>query len=269
MLTVQNLSYKHNKKLILNNISLELGSGIYGLLGPNGSGKTTLLRCIAGVLSPHTGIIIKPHSIGYLPQAFGVFPELTVYEALEYFATLKNIPAKYHRECINQSIEYVDLCSRKNDRVRTLSGGMIRRLGIAQAILGDPDLVLVDEPTNGLDPEERIRFKNLIIKLREKKTVIISTHLIDDVEFLCNHIILLNHGNIISQETAEELRHFAEGKVYTIPVSAKTQLIPPFYIKQEDAKKGDNLLQVLSSVKQPGTLVNPTLEDGYILKIRV
>lgn len=267
MLTVQNLSYKYNNKLILNNISLDLGPGVYGLLGPNGSGKTTLLRCIAGVLSPQAGEIKKPHNIGYLPQAFGMFPELTVYEALEYFATLKGIPGKNRQEFINQSIEYVDLCARKNDRIRTLSGGMVRRLGIAQAILGDPDLILVDEPTTGLDPEERIRFHNLIVKLRNKKTVIISTHLVDDVEFLCNHIILLKHGNVICQESAAELRDFAIGKVYSVPAYAKKQLTPPYYITKEEIVNGTVLLRVLSFMEQFGQLTSPTLEDGYVLRI--
>lgn len=267
MLTVQNLSYKCNNKLILNNISLDLGTGVYGLLGPNGSGKTTLLRCIAGVLSPQTGEIAKPHNIGYLPQAFGMFPELTVYEALEYFATLKGIPTKYRQEFINQSIEYVDLCARKNDRIRTLSGGMVRRLGIAQAVLGDPDLILVDEPTTGLDPEERIRFQNLIVKLRNDKTVIISTHLVDDVEFLCNHIILLKQGKVVCQESAAELRDFAIGKVFSVPSDAKKYLTSPYYITKEEMVNGTVLLRVLSSVEQLGQLTSPTLEDGYVLRI--
>lgn len=267
MLTIQNISYKYSNKLILNDISLNLGAGVYALLGPNGSGKTTLLRCIAGVLSPQTGKIFKPHNIGYLPQAFGIFPELTVYEALEYFATLKGIPTKYHREFINQSIEYVDLCSRKYDRVRTLSGGMVRRLGIAQAVLGNPDLILVDEPTTGLDPEERIRFQNLMVTLRNEKTVLISTHLVDDVELLCNHIILMKQGKVVCQESAAGLRHFAIGKVYSVPAHAKKHLISPYYIMKEEMVNGAVLLRVLSSVEQPGQLADPTLEDGYILRI--
>lgn len=268
MLTVQNISYKCNHKLILNNISLDLGAGVYALLGPNGSGKTTLLRCVAGVLSPQTGKIIKPRKTGYLPQTFGIFPELTVYEALEYYATLKGIPTKCHREFIDQSIEYVDLYSCKNDRIRTLSGGMVRRLGIAQAILGDPELVLVDEPTVGLDPEERVRFRNLLTKLRGEKTVIISTHLVDDVEFLCNYIIVLKQGNIVCRESATELRNFAMGKVYYVPIHAKRSLISPYYIMKEEIVNETVQLRVLSSVNQPGQLTAPTLEDGYILRIK-
>ena len=158
MLTVDNLSKSFGKKTVLDNISVQLTHGVYGLLGPNGSGKTTFMRCVAGIYR-YNGRIITPSNVGYLPQKFGAFRELTVYEVLEYFAELKGIPSNRQGKDIHDCLEDVNLWERHSDKVKTLSGGMIRRLGVAQALLGNPELILVDEPTAGLDPEERLRFK--------------------------------------------------------------------------------------------------------------
>ena len=227
MLEVKNLTKRFGKRVALNDVSLTLDAGIYGLLGPNGSGKTTLMRCIAGVMKPNAGTVSCPSNIGYLPQKFGMFKELTVYETMEYFCALKRVPKDIQRATIMECLEHVHLEDRFKDKVGALSGGMMRRLGIAQTMLGDPMLILVDEPTAGLDPEERLRFKNLMRKAFANKAVLISTHIVEDVEAICNNIIILDGGHILTQCTASELRLQAEGKVYSIPIADKSHLVDP------------------------------------------
>jgi len=268
MLKVNKLSHSFGKKEVLHDVSLELPDGIYGLLGPNGSGKTTLMRCITGVLHPTKGSVEVPDKLGYLPQRFGVFRELTAYEALAYFATLKEIPKDQQRDAVMASLEYVHLADRANDKIKALSGGMVRRMGIAQALLGNPNLVLVDEPTAGLDPEERLRFKNMISQLRKGRTILISTHIVEDVESLCDHIIIMQSGNILCQDTAEGIRGLAEGMVYSVPSADKDALASPYTLLRDEYIGGEQRLRVLSSVPQPGTLITPTVEDGYMSRIR-
>lgn len=268
MLKVEHLSHSFKKKEVLHNISLELQEGIYGLLGPNGSGKTTLMRCITGVLHPTKGAVEIPEKLGYLPQRFGIFRELTAYEALAYFATLKEIPKEQLRDAVMTSLEYVHLADRANDKIKALSGGMVRRMGIAQALLGDPRLVLVDEPTAGLDPEERLRFKNMISGLRKGHTVLISTHIVEDVESLCDHIIIMQNGSLLCQDTAEGIRGLAEGMVYSVPASDKDALISPYTLLRDEYIAGEQRFRVLSAVAQPGVPIPPTVEDGYMSRIR-
>lgn len=268
MLTIKNVSFSYRRKAVLKNISLNLNGGVYGLLGPNGSGKTTLLRCIAGIVTPRDGTIEKPEKIGYLPQSFGMFPELTVYEALSYFATMKGIPNASLNACIIECLELVNLDEKRNEKIGNLSGGMIRRLGIAQAIIGDPELIIVDEPTTGLDPEERMRFKNLIARIKHNQTIIIATHIVDDVEALCDHVILLNNGMVICQEKTEDLRKEAEGFVYNIPWEEKGNITVPYTIMCNEASNEARYLRILSPNLQPGKHVASTLEDGYMLKIK-
>lgn len=267
MLCISNLTKKFGKKIVLNDISLKLEQGIYGLLGPNGSGKTTLMRCVTGIYK-YSGAVDVPSSIGYLPQKFGAFRNLTVNEVLEYFAELKGIPRSEQHGYIDDCLESVHLADRRNDKVRTLSGGMIRRLGVAQAILGNPPLILVDEPTAGLDPEERLRFKSLISQNRHSSTFLISTHIVEDVEALCDHIIIMQKGKVISQDTPENIRKAAQGCVYHLLESEKEKLIEPYFILRSEQKEGKVYLRVLSNRTQPGISVQPTLEDGYMNLIR-
>lgn len=266
MLQIQNVEKKFKKKTVLSRISLQIDSGIYGLLGPNGAGKTTLMRCITGVLAPTRGRIQKPEKIGYLPQKFGMFKQLTTYETLEYFASLKKIPKEKQREIIFSCLEAVNLEHRAKDKLGTLSGGMVRRVGIAQALLGNPDLILFDEPTAGLDPEERLRFHNLLSRIDKQVCVIISTHIVEDVAASCDHIIILNQGEVITQSTSEELKRYASGKVYSVPAAQRNALREPFVLLREDAAAGT--VRVLSEQIQPGELVSPSIEDGYIRYIR-
>ena len=267
MLTVDNLSKSFGKKTVLNNISVQLTHGIYGLLGPNGSGKTTFMRCIAGIYR-YNGKIITPSSVGYLPQKFGAFRELSVYEVLQYFAELKGISPSSQEENIQECLEVVNLLERRSDKVKTLSGGMIRRLGVAQALLGNPKLILVDEPTAGLDPEERLRFKNLISQYRKDCTILISTHIVEDVEALCDHIIILSHGQSVCQDTPENIRKAAIKHVWHVSEKKQKELIAPYFILRREQIDGEIYLRVLSNVEQPGFSIQPTLEDGYINVIR-
>lgn len=267
MLIIDNLTKKIGRKTILDNVSVSLENGVYGLLGPNGSGKTTLMRCITGIYK-FNGTIQKPPQVGYLPQKFGAFRELTTYEVLEYFAELKKIPRNTQEEMICKGLESVHLSDRKRDKVKTLSGGMVRRLGVAQAVLGNPQLILVDEPTVGLDPEERLRFKNLISRSKKNSTVLISTHIVEDVEALCDYIIVLAKGKVICQDTPENIRKSAMGHIYHLPESEQDKLIEPYYILRTEQVDGTTYLRVLSNVKQQGTSITPTLEDGYMHLIR-
>ncbi len=266
MLEVSHVEMRFGQKEVLRGVTLTLHQGVYGLLGPNGSGKTTLMRCIAGVYRPAAGIIRTPERIGYLPQRFGMFKQLTVYEAMAYFAALKQIPARTQRKAIMECLEQVHLADRADDRIGALSGGMVRRVGIAQALLGCPELILADEPTAGLDPEERLRFKNVISNLRGGPTVVLSTHIVEDVESTCDHIILLYSGKVLAESTADDLRAQAAGKVFSVPADKRCQLQQPYHLLREEA--GTGTLRVLSDLPQPGDLAAPTVEDGYMLYIR-
>lgn len=268
MLTAKNIYYNYKGKAVLNDVSLDLSNGVYGLLGPNGSGKTTLLRCIAGIIIPQKGTIERPERIGYLPQSFGMYPELTVYEALRYFAIIKGISDVMCDEMVMSSIELTNLEKQKDEKIGSLSGGMVRRVGIAQAIIGEPGLIIVDEPTTGLDPEERMRFKNLIARIRGTQTIVIATHIVDDVESLCNQIILLKNGRIVCQEKTESLRDAADGFVYSVPWQERGSLTEPFTIMQDETANGQEFLRVLAPNQQPGIQISPTLEDGYMFKVK-
>lgn len=269
MLNLQNVSVTYGRTKALDKVTLSFQKGIYGLLGPNGSGKTTLMRCIAGILTPTEGTIERPDkAIGYLPQKFGMYKELTVYETMQYFASLKGIKNTTQRIEIMDCLDQVHLTERASHKVKSLSGGMVRRLGIAQSLLGDPSIILVDEPTAGLDPEERIRFKNLIAGIQDNRTVIISTHIVEDVDALCDNIIILNKGNVLIESKAKELREKAKGKVYRTNTLQKNALRKPYYVIREEHVDGQHWLRVLSYREQPGIPVPPSVEDGYMLFIR-
>ncbi|KIR01490.1 ABC transporter, ATP-binding protein [Lachnospiraceae bacterium TWA4] len=266
MIDVQNVDMEFKKKKVLDNISMKIESGTYGLLGPNGSGKTTLMRCITGILHPTKGKIEITDKIGYLPQKFGTFKQLTVYETLEYFATLKKVLKCNQKDEIYKCLEQVHLLNHMNDKVKTLSGGMVRRVGIAQALLGNPKVILFDEPTTGLDPEERLRFYNLITSMEKDKTIIISTHIVEDVDFSCNHIIILDHGRVLTKSTSEELRNCVHGKIYTFPMNRKSEICNPYILIKEDVR--ENTIRIFSNEVQSGTIVLPTVEDGYMSFIK-
>jgi ABC-2 type transport system ATP-binding protein len=207
------------KNNAVDGVSLELGPGVFGLLGPNGAGKTSLLRVLATALPPSSGEIRllerdprRPAArreirrrLGYLPQNLGYYPSFTVAEFLEYFALLKEIPSSAVPKAVAMAVEHLDLGAKAKAKLRTLSGGMLRRVGIAQAIVNDPDLLLLDEPTAGLDPEQRVQFRALLRSLGETATVIVSTHLVEDVAAACSEVALMSSGKIVFRGTPDEL----------------------------------------------------------------
>jgi ABC-2 type transport system ATP-binding protein len=206
-------------------VDLEAGPGVFGLLGPNGAGKTTLLRMLATVIPPSSGRLrllgrdpggyggrrqIR-RRLGYLPQNLGYYPGFTVAEFVEYFALLKEMPPGQVPAAVAAAVERVDLGEKARSKLRTLSGGMLRRAGIAQAIVNEPDLLLLDEPTAGLDPEQRVAFRALLRDLAQRATVIVSTHLVEDVGAACSQVALMDAGRIVFQGTPGELTARAEG----------------------------------------------------------
>ena len=206
-------------------VTLETGAGVFGLLGPNGAGKTTLLRMMATVIPPSSGRVrllgrdpggYGPRReirrrLGYLPQNLGYYPGFTVAEFVEYFALLKEMPPGRVPQAVATAIERVDLGGRARAKLRTLSGGMLRRAGIAQAIVNEPELLLLDEPTAGLDPEQRVAFRALLRDLGERATVIVSTHLVEDVGAACSEVALMDAGKIVFHGTPDELTARGEG----------------------------------------------------------
>ena len=206
-------------------VDLAAGPGVFGLLGPNGAGKTTLLRMMATVIPPTSGTLRllgrDPGSygprkeirrrLGYLPQNLGYYPGFTVVEFIEYFALLKEMPAARIPAAVAAAVERVDLGGKAKAKLRTLSGGMLRRVGIAQAIVNDPELLLLDEPTAGLDPEQRVQFRALLRELGQHATVIVSTHLVEDVGAACGQVALMDEGKIVFHGTPGELTVRGEG----------------------------------------------------------
>jgi ABC-2 type transport system ATP-binding protein len=202
-ITITRLTKHYGKVRALEEVSLQIGGGMFGLLGPNGAGKTTLMRNITTLVPPTAGkvsvggadVMKDPGSIrqqlGYLPQEFGFYKSLNAYEMLDYIAVMKNIPPKQRKSQVNNVLEAVNLQNTALRRVGGFSGGMKQRLGIAQALLGDPQLLVVDEPTAGLDPEERIRFRNLLARLSRERTVLLSTHIVADIEASCSGMAVL------------------------------------------------------------------------------
>ncbi len=230
MLEIRNVVKKFGKEVIaVNDVSLRLERGVVGLIGHNGAGKTTLMQMIATLTKPSSGQILfqgqdvvkQPKAIqaklGFLPQDFGVYPNLTALEFMQYFAALKGVrdPAR-----IRHLLEMVNLHDHAKRAAASFSGGMRRRLGIAQALLNDPDILIVDEPTAGLDPEERLRFRNLLSELGFKKLVIMSTHIVSDVESIASHLAIMRNGKLIDYQTPEAIMEQARGFVWSAQVDS-------------------------------------------------
>jgi len=213
------LRVKAGRRMAVNGLDLSLGTGVHGLLGPNGAGKTTLMRALATVLRPAGGDLTLMgqsvggridlrsvrRAIGYLPQEFGFYPRFTVREFVEYMAWLKEMPSGQIPGAVQRAVERVGLADRADDRMRTLSGGMLRRAGIAQAIVNDPELLLLDEPTVGLDPEQRMDFRSLLREMGADTCVLVSTHLVEDVVAACTDVILLDAGRLVFSGVPEDL----------------------------------------------------------------
>lgn len=222
MIQIKNVTKRYGTNLALNDVSLSIEPGVFGLLGPNGAGKTTLMNCLLGLLSYRGTIRIGDGPlplIGYLPQNLEIFDALTVREALEYLSILKGIPKNDAQ--IDELIEQVNLTKNRKTKSKALSGGMRRRLGIAQALLGKPEWVLIDEPTAGLDPAERVRFRNLIKQIAIGQNVIISSHIVEDIDILATHIAILDEGVVTMSGEKSELLEQAKGKVGRIRMTER------------------------------------------------
>ncbi len=216
---IKDLTRRFGRNQAVAGVDLETGPGVFGLLGPNGAGKTSLLRMMATVIPPTSGRLRlldrDPGSyesrreirrrLGYLPQTLGYYPGFTVVEFVEYFALLKDMPSARVPAAVAAAIERVDLGSKAKAKLRTLSGGMLRRVGIAQAIVNEPELLLLDEPTAGLDPEQRVQFRALLRELGQRATVLVSTHLVEDVGAACAEVALMDAGKIVFHGTPDEL----------------------------------------------------------------
>jgi len=222
---ITDLTRRFGRTQAVAGVSLETGAGVFGLLGPTGAGQTSLLRMMATVIPPTSGRLqllgrdpgrFGPRReirrrLGYLPQNLGYYPGFTVAEFVEYFALLKDMPPARVPRAVATAVERVDLSSKARAKLRTLSGGMLRRVGIAQAIVNDPELLLLDEPTAGLDPEQRVAFRALLRDLGQRATVMVSTHLVEDVGAACSEVALMDGGKIIFHGTPDELTARGEG----------------------------------------------------------
>lgn len=276
---IENLNQFYGKKQALKDINLTIETGMFGLLGRNGAGKTTLMKVLSTLLPKSEGqITICERPVerakevrkitGYLPQEFSMYPNMSVYEAMDYLGVLSGLPGARRRQRIPELLERVNLQGSRKKKVKELSGGMKRRLGIAQAILHEPEVLIVDEPTAGLDPEERVRFRNLLCEIAEDRIVILSTHIVGDVEATCENIAVLDRGEIIYQGTVPELIAHAEGSVYQAEISKR---------ELEDLKKrctvtsmltlGNNVMVRFLSEEKPFASAKPCaagVEDAYM-----
>lgn len=273
-----NLVYPTGKKA-LSDISLTLKSpSLIGLLGPNGAGKSTLMKLLVAGLLPTSGSITVDGEplgkcerelkakLGCLPQHFGLYDELTVWQFLDYIAALKGI--RDSRSAINASIEATGLEEKRKARIRTLSGGQRQRVGIAQALLGEPEFLIFDEPTVGLDPEERIRFRNFFSQTAQDKLVLLSTHIIEDVQSVCNQLIVISHGQILFAGTPEALIRQAQGHVGIFLERDGMKADPAMHITSRiNTASGILCRGVADTLPEAAQDAEPTLEDAYLYLI--
>ena len=277
---IDNLRKSYGKKETLKGINLNINEGMFGLLGPNGAGKTTLMRILTTLIPKTDGNITIDNIdinnkkeirkiIGYLPQDFSFYPAMSVYEAMDYLALLSGMKNKELRK---NKIEYllkkVNLQNHKKTKFKALSGGMKRRLGIAQALLHDPKIVIVDEPTAGLDPEERIRFRNLLRDFSDERIVILSTHIVEDVEFTCENLAILNEGELLYNGKVNELLKKAEGYVWTANIEREElDDMRKKYTIISTVSEGEYIRVKIISEEKPllnAENIKPSIEDAYM-----
>ena len=279
-LTLSDLTKYYGDKAAADHISLELTPGITGLLGPNGAGKTTLIRMICDLLRPDRGrILLNGEEIhlmgeryrdllGYVPQKIGFYPWFTAEKYLTYLAVLKGLDKKQAAARIDELLDRVGLSGERKKKLSAFSGGMIQRVGIAQALLNDPKILILDEPTAGLDPQERIRFRSLIAGFARDRLVLLSTHIVSDVEHIATQVLLMKNGKILAQETIEELCRRFSGQVFTLNVPAgQADACQHQYLVTNVQPAGDQVqLRIVCPDEPEGGAVpvEPTLEDAYL-----
>ena len=278
---IQNLTKRFGQKTAVDDVSLALTSGVWGLIGANGAGKTTLMRMLAGILTPTSGRVLCDSAdtramgeawrdmLGYLPQHFGFYPEFTVADYLDYMAALKGREKKFAREKIEELCEILSLTRVYKNKIKKLSGGTQRRVGIAQAMLNDPEVLILDEPTSGLDPGERVRFRNLLSEFARERIVLISTHIVSDVEYIAAENAIMKDGKLIDVGTTEQLLRAVEGRVFTALVPdgllAQTEReVRVVSLKNEGG--GQTLVRYVADAPllRGSEFAEPRLEDLYL-----
>ena len=278
---IQNLTKRFGQKTAVDDVSLALTSGVWGLIGANGAGKTTLMRMLAGILTPTSGRVLCDGAdtrvmgeawrdmLGYLPQNFGFYPEFTVADYLDYMAALKGLEKQAARRKIEELCEILSLTRVYKNKIKKLSGGTQRRVGIAQALLNDPEVLILDEPTSGLDPGERVRFRNLLSEFARDRIVLISTHIVSDIEYIAAENAIMKDGRLIDVGTTEQLLRAVEGKVFTALVPdgllAQTEReVRVVSLKNEGG--GQTLVRYVADAPllRGSEFAEPRLEDLYL-----
>lgn len=279
-LQISNLTKKYNNTVAVDGLSFTLSTGVYGLLGANGAGKTTLMRMLCTLLTPTEGQITLDGQdifrmdgeyrklLGYLPQDFGYYPDFTVYDYMMYIASIKGLRPAAAKKRTNRLLEQVGLSNVANRKMKKLSGGMKRRAGIAQAMLNRPEILILDEPTAGLDPNERIRFRNLISGLSSNRLVLLSTHIVSDIEYIANRILLMKDGKLQITGTSEELISSMPERVWSIavPRESVSSYMQHYPVANVKTMGKDAELRILSP-RKPGEnaiLETATLEDVFL-----
>lgn len=280
ILEIKNITKRFENAVVLNDISIVLEPGVYGLLGANGSGKTTLMHIICGLIKPNEGMVVyngedtdeKPDLfraiLGFLPQDFRYYPDFTALKFLLYMAALKGLDHQIAKKKCAALLKLVGLENVKSKKIKKYSGGMKQRLGIAQAMINDPKVLILDEPTVGLDPKERVRFRNLISSFSKEKIVILSTHIVSDVEYIADEILILNNKKIVNRGSATELVKEIDGQVWECFTQTATMdaLAGKYLISNQKHEMQGTVLRIISreAPAENAERVQPTLEDLYL-----
>ena len=279
-LTITDLTKKFGHKTAVNHVDLELTPGIIGLLGPNGAGKTTMIRLLCDLTQPDSGAVLLDGEnirsmgedyrdlLGYLPQKVGYYPWFTAEKYLMYIAALKGLSTEEAAAKAKNLLEQVGLYDDRKKRLNAFSGGMLQRVGIAQALLNDPKILILDEPTAGLDPQERIRFRTMIAGLARDRLVILSTHIVSDVEHIATQVVMLRSGKVVAHDTIEHIRNTLTGKVCTLTVSAEEadQYRQTHLVANMQPVGEEIMLRLVCPNGFPdgAVPVEPNLEDAYL-----
>ena len=280
-LTIEHLSKRYGQNWALRELSLRCEPGMLGLVGPNGAGKTTLMRMIATLLEPSEGTIrwngqdIRTHGqalrqvLGYLPQDFGIYREFSGRQFLRYLAAMKGLPSSLIHRRVDEVLSIVNLEEAADRKLPTYSGGMKQRIGIAQALLNDPALLIVDEPTAGLDPAERVRFRTLLATLTRNRIILLSTHIVSDVEAVASRLLILQQGRVLADTTPEALLADTAGKVWSVTTDQATalQLQASYQVSTMVNQLHGVTLRIVSATRphEAAVVVDPSLEDAYLL----
>ena len=280
-LKTMGLTKKFGSKIAVKDLNITLTNGVYGLLGANGAGKTTLMRLLCNIQNPTSGKILLNgknimglgeeyrNLLGYLPQHFGYYPDFSAFDFLLYVSALKGLDDKAARKKSKELLEAVDLSSKSKQKIKTFSGGMKQRLGIAQAMLNDPHILILDEPTAGLDPKERVRFRNLISAFSKDRIVILSTHIVSDIEFIAEEIIMMKSGQVIRFGNPQEITSEIDGQVWecTVPTAYAEKYAACYNTSNlRNTTENQTILRIIADCQpmENAIMVQPTLEDLYL-----